>query len=107
MAKIKKVFGRPLSEKPRSKVDCRWQKDPRDFLSEEMKMDYRKNYIAENISVIQKMAKLNKQQEEDAKRPNSQNMRTFEVSFNDNNKDLFVKAQNQDMKAPLAEAYSR
>ena len=72
-----------------------------------MKMDYRKNYIAENISVIQKMAKLNKQPEEDATRPSSQNMRTLEVSLNENNKNLLVKAQNQVMKTPIVEANSR
>lgn len=69
-------------------------------------MDYRKNYIAENISVIQKMAKLNKQQDDDGTRPNSQHMQTLDVSLNENNKDFLIKAQNLDV-IPLPDANSR
>ena len=69
-------------------------------------MDYRKNYIAENISVIQKMAKLNKQQDDDGTRPNSLHMQTLDVSLNENNKDFLIKAQNLDV-IPLPDANSR
>ena len=59
MAEIKRVFGcrrsqngSALSDKTTYKVDSRWQKDPRELLSDEMKLDYKKNFIAENISLI-------------------------------------------------------